>query len=51
MPMILKFDANVHYDLLYCVKDIRPPLAYLSLCLTIFLFLQLNFLSQTSQLL
>ena len=36
---------------LYCVRENQPPLPYLSLYLSIFLSLQLNFLSQISWLL
>ena len=28
---ILKFGTNVGYDVLYCVKENEPPLAYLPL--------------------
>ena len=41
--MSLKFDVNVRYDLLYCVKENRPPASYHSLYLSIFLSLQSNF--------
>ena len=51
VPRILKFDTNVGYVFLYCVKENQPPPAYYSLYLSIFLSLQSNFLSQISQLL
>ena len=43
---ILKYGTNVGYDLLYCVKENRPPGTYHSLYLHMFLSLQSNFLSQ-----
>ena len=48
---IFKFGTTVGFDLLYCVKESQPPPAKLSLYLSIFLSLQLNFLSQVSRLL
>ena len=38
-PRILKFGANVGYNLLYCVRENQPPPAYHSLYLSIFLSL------------
>ena len=40
VPGILRFDKNVGYDLLYCVKENQHAAAYCSLYLSIFLFLQ-----------
>ena len=39
-PRILKFGANVSYELLYCVKENQHAAAYLSFYLSIFLSLQ-----------
>ena len=39
-PRILKFDANIGYDL-YCARQNQHPCAYHSIYLSIFLFLQL----------
>ena len=39
-PRILKFDTNVGYDLLYCMRENQPPPAYHSLYLSRFLSLQ-----------
>ena len=39
-PRILKFDTNVGYDLLYCVKENQHAAAYHCLYLSIFLSLQ-----------
>ena len=50
-PRILKFDTNVGYDLLHCVRESQPPVAYHFLDLSIFLSLQSNFLLQISRLL
>ena len=50
VPRILKFDTNVGYDL-YCVKENWHAAAYHSLCLSIFVSLQANFLLQIPQLL
>ena len=36
MPRILKFGINVGYDLLYCVKENQPSVAYYSTYLSIF---------------
>ena len=36
VPMSLKFDVNVRYDLLYRVKENRPPASYHFLYLSIF---------------
>ena len=46
MPRILKFGTAVGYDLLYCVKENQHVAAYHSPYLSIFLFLQANFLLQ-----
>ena len=48
---ILKFGTKLDNDELYCVTKERPHIAYQSLYLFIFLFLQWKFLSQISQLL
>ena len=50
-PRILKFDTNVGYVLLHCVRENQPPDAYHFLYLSIFLSLQSNFLLQISRLL
>ena len=48
---ILKFGTKLDSDKLYCVTKDQPHIAYQSLYLFIFLFLQWKFLSQISQLL
>ena len=48
---ILKFVTKLDNDELYCVTKEQPYIAYQSLYLFIFLFLQWKFLSQISQLL
>ena len=48
MPRILKIGTTVGYDLLYCVKKSHHAAAYHSPYLSIFLFLQANFLLQIS---
>ena len=48
MPRILKFGADVGYDLLYCVKEKQHAAAYHPPYLSIFLSLQANFLLQIS---
>ena len=48
---IWKFDTNVGYDLLHCVRENQPPDAYHFLYLSIFLSLQSNFLLPISRLL
>ena len=48
---ILKFGTKLDSDELYCVTKEQPHIAYQSLYLFIFLFLQWKFLSQISQLL
>ena len=50
LPRILKFDTNIDYDLLYCVREKQHPNVYHFLYLYIFLSLQ-YFVSQISQLL
>ena len=50
-PRILKFGTIVGYDLLYWVRENKPPGAYHFLYLSIFLSLQSNFLLQISWLL
>ena len=47
-PRVLKFGTNVGYDLLYCVKENQHAAAYHSPYLSIFLYLQANFLLQIS---
>ena len=47
MPRILKFGTDVGYDLFCCVKE-NQYAAYHSPYLSIFLFLQANFLLQIS---
>ena len=49
-PRILKFGENHRYDSSDCVKENQHAAAYHSLCLSIFLSLQANFLLQISQL-
>ena len=41
-PRILKFGANVGYDLLHCVRESQPPDAYHFLYLSIFLSLPIK---------
>ena len=48
-PRILKFDTNVGYDMLHCVRENQPPDAYHFLYLSIFLSFQSNFLLQISR--
>ena len=48
VPRILKLGTNVGYDLLYRVKENQHAAAYHSPYLSIFLYLQANFLLQIS---
>ena len=48
VPWILKFGTNVGYDFFYCVQENQYAAAYHSPYLSIFLFLQANFLLQIS---
>ena len=48
VPRILKLGTNVGYDLLYLVRVIQHAAAYHSPYLSIFLYLQANFLLQIS---
>ena len=48
VPRILKFCTNIGYDL-YCVRETQHPHVCHSHYLSIFLFLQIKFLSQFSQ--
>ena len=50
-PRILKFDTNVGYDCLHCVRENQPPDAYHFIYLSIFLSVLSNFLLQISRLL
>ena len=51
VPRILKFDLNVGYVFLYCVKENQPHPICHCVCLSILLSLQSHFLSQISRLL
>ena len=49
--MMMKFDTNIGYGKLYCLRKNQPSPAYQSLYLSIFFLSKLKFLSQISQLL
>ena len=42
-PRILKFNTNVGYNLLYCVRENQPPPSYCGLYLSIFFLFNKNF--------